>query len=168
MAQVTKYNDTDMQWMNNIERAGAQTKPDTRSLSEWIKYEEFIDAQLSLVGEENIKELECYIKDEKINYGKSKFNDFLSGSIKLLYRDHTTAPLENMPHLPIFTSVFKDDRAHFLPYAHKILSVGTTNLLDDEYHDADPKIEAIFSGDYDAAYDTLDKEDKNKNYLNNI
>ena len=147
--------------------AFAQTRPNAKSVSDWIRYEEFIEAQLEAVGEENVKGLECSIVGQKINYSRSKFNDMLSGAIKSLYREHIKAPTENMPSLPIFTSVFKDDNAHFLPYAHRVVAVATRTLLSEEYDTEDPKVTDIFAGKYNAAYDELydSNEIKNRTYL---
>ncbi len=143
--------------------AFAQTRPNAKSLPEWVEYEEFIERQLGSVGEENIKGLECTNSGNKINYSQSKFNNLLSGAIKSLYINYVRAPIEYLPQLPIFTNVFKDDGGHFLPYAHRVDGILTSALLSSEYNKAEPKAVDIYAGKYNADYDELYERNDRKN-----
>ncbi len=136
-----------------MESSWAQTRPNAKTIAEWAAYEKFIDDQLTDVGNDNVKGLECGMNDNKVNYRKSQFNNVLSSGIKEMYKDQMSADVADIPRLPFFTNVFKDTKAYFLPYALKIRSNETTYLMDVKYKPEETEMIDIFAGKYDAEYD---------------
>jgi hypothetical protein len=146
-----------------MQSSWAKTRPNAKTIAEWAAYEKFIEDQLTDIGNDNVKGLECGMNGNKLNYRKSPFNNFLSDGIKMLYEDHVKAEVADIPRLPFFTSVFTDTSAEFLPYALKIRGNETTYLMNIDYKSEDTKMVDIFSGEYDKDYDNFLESQNPKN-----